>query len=148
RCRPDRGGGRRGLGVPAAAILGRGEPGRGATPRHGGAGRAGPAPGPALAVAASTVDGGTPDAVRAVLLRDPDLLGSAGEDVTALATSPDGRTVGVGTGSGGVFLYTGASLSQRVQLSPGGAGAVAGLAFTPDGHRMASWGGAGIAVWD
>jgi DNA-binding SARP family transcriptional activator len=101
-----------------------------------------------LAVASSTVDGGTTDAVSAVLARSPDLLGSANQDVSALAASPDGRTVAVGTGTGGLFLYTGATLSQGVALENPSAGAVTGLAFTPDGHRLASWGSAGITVWD
>jgi hypothetical protein len=101
-----------------------------------------------LAVAASTVDGGTTQAIQAVLQRVPDLLGTAADGVTALATAPDGRTVAVGTTAGDVFLYTGATLSQGVKLSPASAGPVTGLAFTPDGRRLASWGGGGIAVWD
>jgi hypothetical protein len=101
-----------------------------------------------LAVAASTVDGGTTDAISAVLGREADLLGSRGEGVTALAASPDGRTVAAGTGTGGLFLYTGATLSQAVQLENPSAGAVTGLAFTPDGRRLASWGSGGITVWD
>src|SRR5262249_58789004 len=75
-----------------------------------------------LAVAASTVDGGTADAISAVLGREADLLGSRGEGVTALAASPDGRTVAVGTGTGGLFLSTRATLSQAVALENPSAG--------------------------
>ena len=41
-----------------------------------------------------------------------------------------------------------ATLSQAVQLENPAAGPVTGLAFTPDGRRLVSWGGGGITVWD
>ena len=99
-----------------------------------------------LAVASSKLDGGDDAAIRAVLLHNPDLIAAAGSAVTAMATSPDGHTVAIGTGSGDVVLYPDA-LRPGVRLDPAGTAAVTGLAFTPDGRRLVTW-GAAVTVWD
>jgi DNA-binding winged helix-turn-helix (wHTH) protein len=108
-----------------------------------------------LAVAASRVDGGGTAAIQAVLQRFPDLMATGPADVTALALSPDGRSVAAGSAAGPVWLYPADTLAHPTRLDSGAPGPVTGAAFTPDGRRLATWGGpatatapASVVVWD
>lgn len=100
-----------------------------------------------LTAAAATVDSSpaTVDALRATLLRSPDLIATAGEDVRAVAVSADGSVVAAGSASGAVWLLRAAGLGSLARLDYHGA--VSGLAFTPDGRQLVGWGAAGVAVW-
>jgi DNA-binding SARP family transcriptional activator/KaiC/GvpD/RAD55 family RecA-like ATPase len=100
-----------------------------------------------LAATGVALDGSAPttDALRATLLRSPDLMATAGDGVTAIAVSPDGASVAAAAGDGLVWLFHAGSLAPLFRLD----GAVRGLAFTPDAHRLVGWGGpAGVVVWD
>src|SRR6185369_7122925 len=108
-----------------------------------------------LAVAASRVDGDRTAAIEATLHRFPNLMATGPADVTALAVSPDGRTIAAGSAAGTVWLYPAGTLAQPTRLDPGGPGPVTGAAFTPDARRLVTWGGpsspnaaASIVVWD
>jgi WD40 repeat protein len=110
-----------------------------------------------LAVAGTQLDGGTAQSIRTVLLGSPDLVAAAGTDVTTVALSPDGRTVAAATTSGTIWLYGGDSLNPTGRLDLAGDAPVNGVAFTPDGRRLVSWGGprtgtsqapTSIVVWD
>jgi DNA-binding SARP family transcriptional activator len=104
-----------------------------------------------LATVAATLDPSTStvDALRATLLRSPDLEATAGDGVRVVAVSPDSHTVAAGTASGSVLLLRGGSLSPIGRLELPAGGAVLGLAFTPDGRRLVGWsaGTGGIVVW-
>ncbi len=128
-----------------------------------------------LAVAATKLED-TPQiqaGVRSVLLRSPSVVAAAGtggtnagtgaDRMTAMALSPDGRLLAVGLASGSVLLYVSDPVSIDEGFGPPrrleypGHGPVNGIAFTPDGQRMVSWGGqmapagerpASIVVWD
>jgi DNA-binding SARP family transcriptional activator len=109
-----------------------------------------------LAVAATRLDPGAVGSLRDTLLRAPDLIGVIGAQATAVAFSPDGRGVAVGAETGEVRLLEAGTLRTGVRLTHPGHGPIAGLAFTPDGRRLVSWGGsraaggepASIIVWD
>jgi WD40 repeat protein len=93
-----------------------------------------------------------------VLSRATDVIAIGGDRVSAITTSRDGQTVAAGTRDGTVVLLGAATLGQQSQLHIDGHGPVNGLAFTPDGRRLVSWGGgvlptqpsaaASIVVWD
>jgi DNA-binding SARP family transcriptional activator len=106
-----------------------------------------------LAVAANRLDPTVTEPLATTLGRAPDLMAVAGGGVTAVAPSPDGTTVAVGSGDGTIRLLDAATLRDRGTgwAYPDG-GPVGGLAFTPDGRRLIGWGGdgdeAGIVVWD
>jgi WD40 repeat protein len=103
-----------------------------------------------LAVAATRLDATQGEALRTVLGRGPDLVALAGPEVTTAATSPDGKTLAVGTTGGAVLLLDGSTLTRTATLDLPGHGPVSGLAFTPEGDRLVSWGRgeASIVVWD
>jgi hypothetical protein len=100
-----------------------------------------------LTAAAATVDSSpaTADALRATLLRSPDLMATAGEDVQAVALTADGSMIAAGSATGTVWLLRAAGLTSLARLDYNGA--VTGLSFTPDGHLLVGWGAAGVAVW-
>jgi WD40 repeat protein len=130
-----------------------------------------------LAVAATKLED-TPQTqagVRSVLMRSPSIVaaagtagtstGTAGADrMTAIALSADGRLLAVGLASGAVLVYVSDPVSLDEGFGPARRleypehGPVNGIAFTPDGKRMVSWGGAqtastderpaSIVVWD
>jgi DNA-binding SARP family transcriptional activator/WD40 repeat protein len=106
-----------------------------------------------MAVAANRLDPATTEPLATTLGRSPDLIAAAGDGVTAVAVSPDGTTVAVGSGDGTIRLLDASTLRERgTRWEYPGQGPVGGLAFTPDGRRLVSWGGAGdgagIVVWD
>jgi DNA-binding SARP family transcriptional activator len=111
-----------------------------------------------LAVAAYRLDSAVAPSLRDALARSPDLLATAGEGVTAIALSPDGGTIAVGSSDGSVSLVSagalGAAVSAATRLEHAGRGPLGGLHFLPDGRRLVGWasGGSGraggIAVWD
>ncbi|HYH85054.1 MAG TPA: caspase family protein [Pyrinomonadaceae bacterium] len=71
-----------------------------------------------------------------------------GENVTALAFSPDGRTLAAGLYGGSVAILDPSSGERRRTLS-GHVSSIAALAFTPDGKMLASVGGDRTAkFWD
>jgi conflict system STAND superfamily ATPase/WD40 domain-containing protein len=111
-----------------------------------------------LAVAASRLDPSVTDAaIRATLLRSPDLVAAAGEGTTAVAVSPDGASVVAGSGSGTVTVFRADTLATQARLPYPGSGPVNGVTFTPDGRQVVAWGGSrtsaagqqatSIAVW-
>jgi DNA-binding SARP family transcriptional activator len=130
-----------------------------------------------LAVAATKLDDNPQirAGVRSVLLRSPSVVAAAGaagttastvgaDRMTAMALSADGRLLAVGLASGAVLLYVSDPVSLDEGFGPARRleypehGPVNGIAFTPDGKRMVSWGGAqtastnerpaSIVVWD
>ena len=110
-----------------------------------------------LAVAAARLEPGNAGVIRTALQRTPDLVGTAGEGVTAIALSPDGATVAIGSTAGPIRMLNGATLEPVATLDYPGHGPVNGLTFTPDGRRLVSWGGsrtsagtdaASVVVWD
>jgi DNA-binding SARP family transcriptional activator/WD40 repeat protein/predicted AAA+ superfamily ATPase len=110
-----------------------------------------------LAVAAARLEPANAGVIRTALQRTPDLVGTAGEGVTAVAISPDGATVAIGSTAGPIRLVRGDTLAQVATLDYPGHGPINGLIFTPDGHRLVTWGGsrtsagtdaASIVVWD
>ena len=117
-----------------------------------------------LAVAATKLDDSAQirDGMRAVLLRRPDLAAAAGvtgtDRITALALSPDGATLAAATVAGPVLLHRADGLGVTARLAYPTHGPVNGVAFTPDGRRLVSWGGSrtwtdnqaptSIVVWD
>jgi WD40 repeat protein len=72
--------------------------------------------------------------------------------IFAMAFSPDGRTLAVGAPQGQIFLWSVADVrSPRLGLRlPGQRGLIAGLAFDPQGHCLASAAGfeALVEIWD
>jgi len=108
-----------------------------------------------LAVAGTTVAGtGDPsaiDAVRAALLRFPDVVAAAGDGITAMSLSPDGQTVAAGSSDGAVWFLDAQTLGTTARIEYPGHGPINGLAFMPDGRRLVTWGRgetASIVVWD
>jgi WD40 repeat protein len=110
-----------------------------------------------LAVAATRLDSGNAGVVRSALQRTPALLGTAGDGVTAVALSPDGATIALGSMEGPVRLVRAGTLETVATLDYPAHGPINGVAFTPDGRRLVSWGGsrnaagadaASIVVWD
>ncbi len=116
-----------------------------------------------LAVAGTAMAGaGAGDAtaaLRGVLLRSPDLIASAGSGLTALALSPDGRTLAAGSDAGAVWFLDAESLRPTARTDYPGHAPINGLAFLPDGRQLVTWGGgrggtqgegqaASIVVWD
>jgi hypothetical protein len=107
-----------------------------------------------LTAAAATVDNApdTVDALRATLLRSPDLAATAGEGVQVVAVSPDGSLIAAGSANGTILLLHAPSLNTKQRLTY--PGRVAGLTFTPDGRQLLAWGDPGaestgaILVWD
>jgi DNA-binding SARP family transcriptional activator len=105
-----------------------------------------------LAVAAMRLDdsGQARDGLRTVLRRSPRLAAAAGittpDRVTAVALSPDGKTVAAASSSGSVWLYESDGLRPAGRLAYPGHGPVNGVAFTPDGRRLVSWGGSRVAM--
>ena len=92
--------------------------------------------------------GETTAALRATLLRSPDLMAVAGELVECVATSPDGTMVAAGSAGGDVWLFQAGTLAGTGHLAYPGHSGVAGLAFTPDGRSLVGWGASGIVRWD
>jgi DNA-binding SARP family transcriptional activator/WD40 repeat protein len=108
-----------------------------------------------LAVAAARLDPGVTAPLEQVLGRSPNLVARAGDQVTAVAVSPDGGTVAAGTADGAVWLRRAGSLGDPVRLSYPEPVPVVGLAFSADARRLISWAGsadhataAAIMVWD
>ncbi len=110
-----------------------------------------------LAVAAARLEPSSASVVRAAMQRTPDLVAAAGEGVTVLALSQDGATIAAGSSAGPIRLLRADTLSTQATLDYPGHGPINGLAFTPDGRRLISWGGsrtsagtdaASIVVWD
>jgi WD40 repeat protein/DNA-binding SARP family transcriptional activator len=118
-----------------------------------------------LAVAAVRIDDtpATRGALLSVLLRNPDLVAAngvgAGDRATAFVLSPDGMSVAVASRDGPIRLFDAASLREIARLDQSGHRPIGGLAFTPDGRRLVSWGGPrawtdpqtqppSIVVWD
>jgi DNA-binding SARP family transcriptional activator len=107
-----------------------------------------------LTAAAATVDNApeTVNALRAALLRSPDLTAMAGEGVRVVAVSADGALIAAGSANGTVVLLHAPSLNIKQRLAY--PGPVAGLTFTPDGRTLVAWGDPGdastgaILVWD
>jgi WD40 repeat protein len=93
----------------------------------------------AIAVVNGTVVTGSRDGVVR-LWHDPDpVYESTSDNVFAVALSPDGRTIAAGTADGHLILHRvdQGHLAGRVdvQAHPG---AIAGIAFTPDGAALAT----------
>jgi DNA-binding beta-propeller fold protein YncE len=104
-----------------------------------------------LAVAAARLDATATGTVREVLARAADLMATAGDRVSAVAVSPDGRTIAAGETAGPIRLLDPRTLAVAATLDYPGHAPVTGLAFTADGHRLVSWGrgeDASIVVWD
>ncbi len=108
-----------------------------------------------LAVAGTTVAGSADssaiDAVRAALLRFPDVVAAAGDGITAMSLSPDGQTVAAGSSDGTVWFLDAQTLGTIARIEYPGHGPINGLAFMPDGRRLVTWGRgvtASIVVWD
>jgi dipeptidyl aminopeptidase/acylaminoacyl peptidase len=110
-----------------------------------------------LAVAAARLEPSSAGVVRTALQRTPDLVATSGEGVTAIALSPDGTMMATGSTGGPIRLLRSDTLALAATLDYPGHGPVNGLAFTPDGRRLVSWGGsrtsagtdaASIVIWD
>ena len=105
-----------------------------------------------LAVAAARLDATATGTVREVLARTADLMATAGDRVSAVAVSPDGRTIAAGEAAGPIRLLDPRTLAVTATLDYPGHAPVTGLAFTPGNeHRLVSWGrgeDASIVVWD
>jgi WD40 repeat protein len=67
--------------------------------------------------------------------------------VLALAFAPDGQTVASGGSDGDVHLHEAMS-GRTLAALRGHKGGVAGLAYAPDGKRLAAVGGEELRVWD
>jgi WD40 repeat protein len=106
-----------------------------------------------LAVAATRLDPSAGSAIAAALDRSPDLIAVVGEGVTAVADGPEADTLALAYRDGTIRLVDARTLRDRgAALAYPDGGPVRGLAFTPDGRKLVSWGGAGdgagIVVWD
>ena len=110
-----------------------------------------------LAVAAARLDSANASAVRSALQRIPDAVAMAGTGVATIALSPDGSLLAAGTTGGPILLLRADTLAVTSTLDYPGHGPVNGLAFSPDGRRLVSWGGshssasvdaASVVVWD
>jgi WD40 repeat protein len=102
----------------------------------------------ALADASSLIAGSDDGSVRWLDLstkRQRTLIEQGGAPVMALAATPDGTMVAIGTVAGVEFrdVRTGALRAQIV----GHDGPVSGLAFAPGGRELASAGGDGVLAW-
>jgi eukaryotic-like serine/threonine-protein kinase len=70
-----------------------------------------------------------------------------GEVIFYLKLSPDQRTLAVGTNRGLVSLHD-ATTGRKLVTLKGHSGAINGMAFSPDGKRLASSSSDGIRLWD
>jgi WD40 repeat protein len=77
----------------------------------------------------------------------PVRLKSAIRDITALAVSPDGRTILVGGRPGLIEVYDTASRVKKTTYEFG-LGGLHALAFSPDGLTYAAAGDTGLVVCD
>jgi predicted Ser/Thr protein kinase len=67
----------------------------------------------------------------------------------AVACSPDGRRVAVGSAQGDIWIWDAPDLREKEVLVPPQEGIIHTLAFSPDGGRLAAGGEAGaLWIWD
>ena len=90
----------------------------------------------------------------AALLKSPAALGilrSDAEPITAIALSPNERTLAAGTNTNKIFLFDTRTRRRLATLEPDSHAFVAAMAFSPDGRRLAvcyAIGSALVAVFD
>jgi WD40 repeat protein/tetratricopeptide (TPR) repeat protein len=93
-----------------------------------------------------------PDHSQVALYRvgraEPDVLQAEEITVSAVAFSPDGRTIATGDSNNQVHLWDASTGRHRDSFTPH-MGGITRLAFSPDGTRLATGGDLGfVGVWD
>ena len=75
--------------------------------------------------------------------------GPANQSIDSVVFSPQGDLLAGGSGNGSVLLWKVTSRQPLAPFQPGGDGNPASaIAFSPDGHSLASSSGAGALLWD
>ena len=103
--------------------------------------------GPGHVLAAGSSQNGT---VRLwdVAARRPSGDFAAGDTVTDLSFSPDGKLLAVGTGDGAILWDVAGRRQVGARLSTSNAFAATTVAFSPDGRRLATGDAEAVRVWD